>query len=192
MAKKIIKRRAHHRKGYIRKNGIKIPPAFVRKTKYEIKNKKPKKVLIAHDNKLGYQTTKAHKLGESINELKEFETIIDKDYWKPGEITSSYETDKREKEMVKEADIIARHVPAPSKTGQKRKEGAQREVKKAINAGKPVIELYDQGGKNSPNRPIREKNYSKRIPIRVKKGETLIKAFQRGCEELKKEEWFEE
>ena len=87
--------------------------------------------------------------------------------------------------MVKEANLVVRVVPPSSRTG-KRNEGALNEVNKAINAGKPVIELFERGAKDTPNRPLQQKNYGKLVQIHLKDGESLHSGFQRGLAELKK------
>lgn len=148
--------------------------------------KKKIKVLIAHDNRLGYPTSKAHKFAERLAKDKDIDVILDKDYWNPKEKTSKTETNRRETKMVKKADVVVRIVPPPSKTGQPRHPGAEAEVRKAINASKPVLELYERGSRNSPGRNIREKNYRKREEVHLKEGETLDKAFNQGLKELKK------
>ena len=143
-----------------------------------------KKVLVIHDNKIGYGTTKSHKLAEKIDKMKGFKSIIDKHHWKPGEKTSPTETNNREKKMVKKADIVVRVVPPSSKTGEKRHEGAQSEVRKTIKASKDFIEIFERGARDSPNRSKQEKNYSKRIPVHLKSGEHIEKGFKTGIEEL--------
>ncbi len=52
------------------------------------KSNKKIKVLVAHDNRLGPSTTKAHKFAEKISKNPNFETILDKEYWNPMEKTS--------------------------------------------------------------------------------------------------------
>ncbi len=145
-----------------------------------------KRILVVHDNKIGYGTTKAHKLAEKINKIPGFKSIIDKDHWKPGEKTSPTETNNREQKMVKKADIVVRVVPPSSKTGEKRHEGGQSEVRKTINASKPLIEIFERDARDSPNRSKQEKNYSKRVQVHLKSGEHIEKGFKRGIEELDK------
>ena len=147
---------------------------------------KPVKVLIAHDNRLGYSTTKAHKFADRIDKKKEYKVIYDKDHFNQGEKLSPTEINKREKEMVQKADVIARIVQPPSKTGEKRHDGALSEIRKGIKASKPIIEIYERGARESSTRPITEKNYSKRVKINLKEGETVDKAFKSGIEKLKK------
>lgn len=86
--------------------------------------------------------------------------------------------------MVKGADIIVRLIHSPSKSGEPRHEGPHREIRKAINAGKPVIEIFYLGAKDTPNRPLNERNYKFRIPIYIKRGESLENALNRGLDEL--------
>lgn len=152
------------------------------------KSKKKIKVLVAHDNRLGPSTTKAHKFAEKISKSPNFETILDKDYWNPMEKTSKTETNRRETVMVKKSDVVVRIVPAPSKTGQPRHDGAQSEVLKAIRASKPVLEIFERGARDSPNKPLSQKNYGKKVEVHIKEGETLEKAFKTGIKELKKKE----
>ncbi len=156
------------------------------KRKSTSKKSKATKVLIAHDNRLGYSTTKAHKFANRIDKNKDFKVIYDKDYFNPGEKLSPTEINKREKEMVQEADVIARIIQPPSKTGEKRHGGALSEVRKGINASKPVIEIYERGARESSTRSIIEKNYNKRVKINLKEGETIDKAFKTGIEKLRK------
>ena len=146
---------------------------------------KPIKILLAHDNRLDYHTDKAHRCAEWMDQKKEFEVLYDKKFWKKGERTSITETNRREREMVEKADIIVRLIHPPSKSGDQRHEGAQREFRKAMRAGKPIIEIYYMGARTSPNRPIQEKNYKYRIPIYLKRGERLEKGIQRGLNEYK-------
>jgi len=186
MAKKVVKRKGHPRKAYTRKDGTKVRSTKVKPTKYKIEKKKAIKVLIAHDNRLGSSTTKAHKFAERIGKNKEYDIIIDKNRWKLKEKTSHTETNKREKEMVSEADVIIRIIPSPSKTGQERHKGAQSEIRKAIKASKPLIEIYEKGARDGPGRPLAEKNYGKREEVHLKPGETLDKAFTEAIEKLKK------
>jgi len=139
-----------------------------------------------HDNKTQGHTTKAHEFARRLDKKSDFKVLHDQKVWKPGEKTSSTETDNREREMVKKSDLGIRVVPATSKTGSPRNEGAQREVRKFINAGKPVIEIYERGAKDSPNRPIQEKNYKNRVPVRLQEGERLETGLKRGMKELEK------
>ena len=88
--------------------------------------------------------------------------------------------------MVQEADVIARIIQPPSKTGEKRHDGALSEVRKGIKASKPVIEIYERGARESSTRSIIEKNYNKRVKINLREGETIDKAFKTGIEKLKK------
>ena len=169
----------------------KRPPAKKKHTtpkKTPVKKRPPtnKKVLVIHDNRIGYGTTKAHKLAEKIDKMKGFKSILDKHHWKPGEKTSPTETNNREQKMVKKADIVVRVVPPSSKTGEKRHEGAQSEVRKTIKASKPFIEIFERGARDSPNRSKQEKNYSKRIPVHLKSGEHIEKGFKKGIEGLNK------
>jgi len=157
-----------------------------RKTPAKKRSPAKKKVLVIHDNRIGYGTTKAHKLAEKIDKMKGFKSILDKHHWKPGEKTSPTETNKRERKMVKKADIVVRVVPPSSKTGEKRHEGGQSEVRKTIKASKPFIEIFERDARDSPNRSKQEKNYSKRIPVHLKSGEHLEKGFKKGIEELNK------
>ncbi|MFX1366909.1 MAG: hypothetical protein ACFFAH_11210 [Promethearchaeota archaeon] len=186
MVKKTVIRKSHNRRGYIRKDGVRVKPTHVKPTRYHIEKKRPINVLIAHDNRLGYATNKAHKFAERISKDKNYNVILDQEYWKSKEITSPTETDRREKEMVKKADVIARIIPSPSKTGQSRHDGAQSEIRKGIKASKPIIEIFERGARDSPNRPLSEKNYSKKVPIHLKSKETLDKGFHEGIEKLEK------
>jgi len=152
------------------------------------RNNRPLKILVAHDNKTPGHTTKAHNFARQISKDSRFEAICDTHYWKKGEKTSQSEIDKREKTMVQKADLVVRIVPAPSKTGKKRNEGALREVRKAIKAKKPIIEIYEQEGKTSPKRTIQEKNYSKRIKKRLQNKQKLTTAFENALKELSEKE----
>ena len=53
---------------------------------------------------------------------------MDKNHWKPKEQTSKTETDRREREMVKKAEIVVRIVPPSSKTGQAKHKGSESEI----------------------------------------------------------------
>ena len=144
---------------------------------------KPVKILLAHDNRLDYHTDKAHRFAEWMDQKKEFKVLYDKQFWQKGEKTSITETNRREREMVGETDIIVRLIHPPSKSGEQRHEGAQREFRKGMRAVKPIIEIYYMGARDSPNRPIQEKNYRFRISIHLKRGELLEKGIQRGLNE---------
>lgn len=147
-------------------------------------DERPIKILLAHDNRLDYHTDKAHRFAEWMDKKNEFKVIYDKQMWKRGEKTSKTETDRRERRMVKKTDIVVRLVHPPSKSGEKRHEGAKREFRKAMNAQKPIIEIYYQGARTSPNRSVQEKNYKYRIPVHIKRGERLETAINRGLNEL--------
>ncbi len=150
------------------------------------RTRKPIKVLVAHDNRTPLHTTKSHNFARRLDKDPRFRVLHDQKKWKRGEKTSANETNRREKEMVKEADIIFRNVPAPSKTYKKRNKGALREVRKGIYRGKPVIENYESGARQSPNRLFYEKNYKKRVVVHQKPGERLMTGFLKGLKELKK------
>jgi len=141
---------------------------------------KPIKILVAHDNRIDYHTTKAHRFAECMDQKKEFEVLYDKKFWEKGEQTSKTETDRREREMVQKADIIVRLIHPTSSTGEKRHEGAKREFRKAMKAGKPVIEIYYMGARTSSTRRIQETHYKNRIVIGLKRGERIEKGMQRG------------
>ena len=147
---------------------------------------KPIKILLAHDNRIDYHTDKAHKCAEWMDQKKEFEVIYDKKFWKRGEKTSKTETDRREREMVRKSDILVRLIHPTSRTGEKRHEGAKREFRKAMRAGKPVIEIYYMGARTSSNRRVQETHYKNRIVVGLKRGERLEKGIQRGLNEYKK------
>src|SRR6056297_1879554 len=100
--------------------------------------RKPIKVLVMHDNRTGRHTAEAHKLAKDLNKDPEIEVIADYDHWKRGEKTSKTETDRREAEMVKQADVGVRIAPSPKSTKQKRNDGAIREMQKLRNASKPI------------------------------------------------------
>ncbi len=144
------------------------------------------KILIAHDNRLGYSTTKAHRFADRIDKDKNYKVIYDRDYFNPGEKLSSTEINKRERVMVQKADVIVRIIQPPSKTGEKRHDGALSEVRKGINASKPIIEIYERGARESSTRSIIEVNYKKRVKINLKEGKTIDKAFKTGIEKLRK------
>lgn len=146
----------------------------------EKKRKKPINILISHENRVDYHTQKAHRLAEWLRTTSEFNPIIDTDYFGHKEPVSSTEIDRRERSMVKIADGLVRLIAPSSQTKEPRHEGPQREVRKAIKAKKPVIEIFYQGAHDSPNRPIQERNYKYRIPIHLKRGESLQKAIRRG------------
>jgi len=167
-----------------KRSPAKKKPAAPKRSPAKKRPTAPKKVLVIHDNRLGYGTTKAHKLAEKIDKMKGFKSILDKHHWKPGEKTSPTETNNRERKMVKKADIVVRVVPPSSKTGEKRHEGGQSEVRKTIKASKPFIEIFERDARDSPNRSKQEKNYSKRIPVHLKSGELIEKGFKKGIEGL--------
>lgn len=147
---------------------------------------KPIKILLAHDNRIDYHTDKAHKCAEWMDQKKEFEVLYDKKFWKKGERTSKTETERREREMVKKADVLIRLIHPTSITGEKRHEGAKREFRKAMRAGKPVIEIYYMGARTSSTRRVQEIHYKNRIVIGLKRGEHLEKGIRRGLDYYKK------
>lgn len=142
----------------------------------------PIKFLIVHENRLDYHTQKAHRLAEWMNKTSEFRAIIDTDYFDRNKNYSKHKINEIEKFMADLAKAFIRLIPPSSKLGESRHEGPLREINKAINAGKPVIEIFYQGARDSPNRPLRERNYKYRIPIHIKRGESLQKAIRRGWE----------
>lgn len=144
---------------------------------------KPIKILLAHDNRLDYHTDKAHRCAEWMDQKKEFEVLYDKKFWEKGEKTSKTETDRREREMVQKSDVIIRLIHPTSKSGEKRHEGAKREFRKAMRAGKPVIEIYYMGARTSSTRRVQETHYKNRIIVGLKRGERLEKGIQRGLNE---------
>ncbi|MBA7578100.1 hypothetical protein ES708_19956 [subsurface metagenome] len=148
--------------------------------------KKTIKIMVAHDNKTPGHTTKAHKFSERLDKDPKYKTIHDQKKWKKGEKTSLTETNNREKQMVKDADIVLRIIPPSSKTGEKRHEGAKREIRKAIRQEKPIIEIFENGARNSPNRNITEKNYKRRAEIHLKPKENLETGLKRGIKDLNK------
>ncbi len=91
-----------------------------------------------------------------------------------------------EREIIKEADLVVRIVPAPSKTGEARHDGAENEVRKAKAQGKPVIEIYDQGGRKSPGRSDYIEDYKKKVDIHLQEGEHLKTGLKEGIKKLKK------
>lgn len=143
---------------------------------------KPIKILIAHDNRIDYHTEKAHRFAESMDKKKEFKVLYDKKYWERGEKTSKTETDRREKDMVQKADVLVRLIHPTSKTGEKLHKGAKREFRKAMRAGKPVIEIYYMGARTSSARRAQEIHYKNRIVIGLKRGEHLEKGLRRGLD----------
>lgn len=143
---------------------------------------KPIKILLAHDNRIDYHTDKAHKCAEWMDQKKEFEVLYDKKFWKKGEKTSKTETNRRERVMVQKSDVIVRLIHPTSITGEKRHEGAKREFRKAMKAGKPVIEIYYMGARTSSTRRVQETHYKNRIVIGLKRGERLEKGIQRGLD----------
>ena len=146
---------------------------------------KPIKILLAHDNRLDYHTDKAHRFAEWMDQKKEFEVLYDKKFWKRGEKTSITETNRREREMIQKSDVIIRLIHPTSKSGEKRHEGAKREFRKAMKAGKPVIEIYYMGARTSSTRRVQETHYKNRIVVGLKRGERLEKGIQRGLNEYK-------
>ena len=153
-------------------------------------SKKDIKVLVAHDNRKGSHTTKAHKFAERLDKKKGYKAIQDTKNWKPGEKTSSYETDRREREMVKKSDVVVRIVPASSKKGS-RNDGAIREVRKAKAQGKPTIEIYEQGARKSPNQSSYDENYNKKVEVHLQYGQRLETGFKEGLKKLRKKKLIE-
>ena len=147
-------------------------------------SKDTKKVIIIHDNKIDSFTSKAHEIGKIIDEMDDYEAIIDKEYWNPGEKTSPTETNNREKKMVKKADIGYKLVVPSSQTNEPRHDGSKREARKIIKAGKPFVEHFYQDAKDSPNRPLPEKNYKKREVIRNKKGQHIKKIIKQALDKV--------
>ena len=170
--------------------GGKIKKKYAKKTKY-LKGKKPQfvqvdnksiKILVAHDNRIEYHTEKAHRFAECMDKKKEFEVLYDKKFWKRGEKTSKTETDRREREMVQKADVLVRLIHPTSKTSEKLHEGAKREFRKAMRAGKPVIEIYYMSARTSSTRRVQETHYKNRIVIGLKRGERIETGLKRGLD----------
>ena len=147
---------------------------------------KPIKILLAHDNRIDYHTDKAHRCAEWMDQKKEFEILYDKKFWEKGEKTSITETNRREHEMVQKSDVIIRLIHPTSKSGEKRHEGAKREFRKAMKAGKPVIEIYYMGARTSSTRRVQETHYKNRIVVGLKRGERLEKGIERGLNEYQR------
>ncbi len=147
---------------------------------------KPIKILLAYDNRIDYHTDKAHKCAEWMDQKKEFEVLYDKKFWKKGEKTSKTETNRREREMVQKSDVLIRLIHPTSISGENRHEGAKREFRKAMRAGKLVIEIYYMGARTSSTRRVQETHYKNRIIIGLKRGERIEKGIQRGLSEYKK------
>ncbi len=55
-----------------------------------------------------------------------------------------------------------------------------------IYAGKPIIEIYMGGAKNSPNRSIIETNYKNRVEIHLLPGQSIEKGCYKSLDELRK------
>ena len=173
--------------GRIKKKYKKATKSLKQKKPHFVKvDIKPIKVLVAHDNRIEYHTEKAHKFAESMDKKKEFEVLYDKNYWKKGEKTSKTETDRREREMIQKADVLVRLIHPTSRTGERLHEGAKREFRKAMRAGKPVIEIYYMGARTSSARRVQETHYKNRIVIGLKRGERIEKGMQRGLNEYNK------
>jgi len=148
--------------------------------------KPPLAILLAHDNRIDYHTDKAHRFADWLDQKKEFTVIDDRKFWRKGEKTSKTETNRREREMVQKSDILVRLVHPTSKSGERLHEGAKREFRKAMKAGKPVIEIYYMGARTSSSRRVQETHYKNRIVVGLKRGERLEKGIKRGLNEYKK------
>ncbi len=154
-------------------------------------HKKSINILIIHGNRLDYHTQKAHRLADWMRKTSEFNPIIDKDYFERNKNYSKYQINEIEKTMANLSKAFVRLIAPTSKIGESHHEGPIREIRKAINAGKPIIEIFYQGARDGPNRSLREKNYKYRIPIHIKRGESIQKAIRRGWEiylRIKREE----
>lgn len=147
---------------------------------------KKHEVLIAHDNATPGHTDKAHALADELDKDPRFSTVQDRDMWDRGEHTSSSEIDNRERKMVDKSELVVRIITAPSKTGQERHEGAEREVRKAIHANKPIVEIFENGAHESPDRSQYDLNYTKRVAIHLQPGQHLMTGVKLGIKELKK------
>ena len=88
--------------------------------------------------------------------------------------------------MVQKSDVLIRLIHPTSITSERRHEGAKREFRKAMRAGKPVIEIYYMGARTSSTRRIQETHYKNRIVVGLKRGERLEKGIQRGLNEYRK------
>ncbi len=139
---------------------------------------KKRSVLISHDNSTPGHRSKAHNLAERLNSGHHFKTIHDRDIWNRGERTSLYVIDRRERYMVAKSDNVICPIPASSKEGHPRHEDAEREVNKAIRAGKPVVEIFENGARESPNRSDYALNYLKRAVIHLEPDQSRRKQGQ--------------
>jgi hypothetical protein len=141
------------------------------------------KILFGHDNGKGYYTTIAHKLADLVGHHPQIENIVDYKVWGQNEKTSSIEINRREINMVQQSDVVVRFIQ-PSSKSDGRKLGAIREINKAINAGKPILEIYLSGAHDSPFRSLREKNYTNRVEVHLKEKQVLLKGFLEGMKIL--------
>ena len=145
---------------------------------------KPVKILLMHDNRTKKHTAEAHKLARELDNDPKYEVTADYDKWKPKEETSPTETNRREAEMVKEVDIGVRIAPAPSITGEKRHEGAINEMQKLKNASKPILDIYEKGGRASKELPDTLKSYTKREHLNLKLKQSKKKVIDDFVKEL--------
>ena len=147
---------------------------------------KPLYILILYEKHSDQYSIMVSQPAKWLEHKMEYVVIEDKNVLKKSETTSKWEMDKKEREIVKKADIIVRIFHPPSKSGEQRHESAQREYSKAMNAGKPIIEIYQVDARTSLDRPIQEKDYKYRIPIYLKRGERLEKGINRGLDLYRK------
>ncbi|MHA1251610.1 MAG: hypothetical protein ACTSRP_16585 [Candidatus Helarchaeota archaeon] len=146
----------------------------------------PLRILLAHDNDVKYHTKRAHRLARQIDKNPKIEVIYDEKIWKPNEKTSHAENIRRERMMVKMADITIRIVHSPAKTGENRHAGAVREILETIHHKKPIIQIFEPGARNSPFRTPRERNYQKKLDYYLEKGESILPAVYKGIKEMEK------
>lgn len=147
---------------------------------------KPIHILFMFGEQLQHDYDKFQRVIELLNQKKDYEVLFNKKLWRKSLEVPETELNKRETEMIRRADIVVELVHPPSKSGEPRHEGAQREFKKAMKVNKPIIEIYYEGVKTIIDRPIQEINYKYRISIHLKRGERLEEGIHRGLEEFKK------
>lgn len=144
------------------------------------------RILLAHDNWVYKHTARAHRLAKQLDNDPRIKVYWDEKTWKKGEVTTHAEDLRREKKMVGRADMTIRLVHSPLKTGEDRHKGPVREILETMHQGKPVIQIFESGARNSPKRTFLERSYQRKLDIHLKEGESLPGAAYKGIAKVKR------
>lgn len=141
----------------------------------------PVAILFTHDNRIKNDISRFYKLIK----LPEKENMV-KIYYNEMEWKSEAKKKilQKEKLMIQEADVIVSVVsPRP---GEKSHILVQSEIRRAMHAHKPIIEIFERGIENYRIEPSVDEKYGKKILIYLQPKETILDGVKRGMKELRK------